>query len=195
MDSIPLLKRVREEGFERWAPRAAGDISEELGEHYGLPIDVASKAAGLVALARALNENRVAHAQFLAPHLEFPSAPLLMKRGVAREDVIRFIRELYWSGLIKADWDPDEHPRWPAGAPDSQGGQFAPKGEGGDDDDSATADGDASGGELLDVAAKLSARDRAYLDNYYGPVSALAQKYGVDPALVLGVGIESGFAS
>lgn len=27
-------------------------------------------------------------------------------------------------------WDPDEHPCWPAGSADSQGGQFAPNGEG-----------------------------------------------------------------
>src|SRR5579862_4727268 len=35
--------------------------------------------------------------------------------------------------LAKADeeWDPEKHPRWPAGADDSQGGRFAPKGEGG----------------------------------------------------------------
>ena len=32
----------------------------------------------------------------------------------------------YWSDLIK--WDTDEPPRWPAGAPDGQGGRFAPKG-------------------------------------------------------------------
>jgi hypothetical protein len=35
-------------------------------------------------------------------------------------------------GLAKAedDWDSDLHPRWPQGAPDSQGGRFAPKGDG-----------------------------------------------------------------
>jgi hypothetical protein len=41
----------------------------------------------------------------------------------------------------------------------------------------------------------LSARDKAYLDKYYDAVAALAKKYNVDPAIVLGVGIESGFAS
>jgi hypothetical protein len=39
------------------------------------------------------------------------------------------------------------------------------------------------------------ARDKAYLDRYYNAVSSLAKKYNVDPALVLGLGIESGFAS
>ncbi|HKV49327.1 MAG TPA: hypothetical protein VJN69_14635 [Candidatus Acidoferrales bacterium] len=41
----------------------------------------------------------------------------------------------------------------------------------------------------------LSARDKAYLDKYYRPVADLAKKYRVDPALVLGLGFESGFAS
>lgn len=41
----------------------------------------------------------------------------------------------------------------------------------------------------------LSDRDRAYLDKYYRPVADLAKKYRVDPALVLGLGFESGFAS
>ena len=36
---------------------------------------------------------------------------------------------------------------------------------------------------------------KAYLDKYYDAVNAQAKHYKVDPALVLGVGIESGFAS
>ncbi len=35
--------------------------------------------------------------------------------------------------LGEGGWDPAKHPRWPAGAPDSQGGQFAPGDESGDD--------------------------------------------------------------
>ena len=42
---------------------------------------------------------------------------------------------------------------------------------------------------------QLSPRDKAYLDKYYDAVAALAKEYNVDPALVLGVGVESGFAS
>lgn len=41
----------------------------------------------------------------------------------------------------------------------------------------------------------LSGRDKAYLDKYYEPVVHSAKKYNVDPALVLGLGFESGFAS
>ena len=41
----------------------------------------------------------------------------------------------------------------------------------------------------------LSPRDTRYLNLYYRPVSQSAPKYQVSPALVLGLGIESGFAS
>lgn len=67
-----------------------------------------------------------------------------MKKGVSScNDLIKFIRDLHWSGMIKGDWDPDEHPRWPAGAPDSQGGRFAPKGDGGEGNSSQTSLSDA----------------------------------------------------
>ena len=46
-----------------------------------------------------------------------------------------------------------------------------------------------------DAHCQLSSRDKAYLDAYYDAVSAWAKHYNVDPTLVLGVGIESGFAS
>jgi hypothetical protein len=41
----------------------------------------------------------------------------------------------------------------------------------------------------------ISKRDRAYLDKYYNAMAAKAKDYGVDPALPLGLGIESGFAT
>lgn len=42
---------------------------------------------------------------------------------------------------------------------------------------------------------QLSPRNKAYLDKYYDAVATLAKAYNLDPALVLGVGTESGFAS
>ncbi len=47
------------------------------------------------------------------------------------------------SGLLKADWDPAKHPRWPAGSPGGIGGEFAPAGvasDSGADADSASGD-------------------------------------------------------
>jgi hypothetical protein len=37
------------------------------------------------------------------------------------------MQQLRASGLLKADWDPRKHPRWPAGSPGSVGGEFAPR--------------------------------------------------------------------
>jgi hypothetical protein len=57
--------------------------------------------------------------------LNIPSGP---KAGsAAHAEFVKFVRELNASGLIKVDWDPGQHPRWPAHAPNSQGGRFAPK--------------------------------------------------------------------
>lgn len=44
------------------------------------------------------------------------------------DDASRLCHWLRASGLLKADWDPTQHPRWPAGSPDSIGGRFAPAG-------------------------------------------------------------------
>jgi hypothetical protein len=57
---------------------------------------------------------------------------------------------------------------------------------------------EAQGGQAQHDQARanhLSVRDKSYLGKYYNPVTVLAKRYDVDPALVLGVGIESGFAS
>jgi hypothetical protein len=131
--AIPILHRLRKSGEEVWQPRDCNELSSEVGEHYGLPIDISSKAGGLRAIANALNEGDVARAQIATVLLGIPDPPPLSKRAHSRERMIKLIRDLHWSGLIKADWDADEHPRWPAGSPDSIGGDFAPKGEGGDD--------------------------------------------------------------
>ncbi|MGB8365697.1 MAG: hypothetical protein WCE20_14395, partial [Rhizomicrobium sp.] len=53
----------------------------------------------------------------------------LAKNKPSRSELIKFIPGLHWSDLIK--WAPAEHPRWPAGTSDSQGGRFAPKGQDG----------------------------------------------------------------
>jgi len=36
--------------------------------------------------------------------------------------------QLRASSLLKEDWDPAKHPRWPAGSPGGVGGEFAPAG-------------------------------------------------------------------
>ncbi|WP_158818494.1 AHH domain-containing protein [Methylocapsa sp. S129] len=98
-----------------------------MSAQYDLPVDMSSKRGGLTAIAKALNEGDVVRAQVATVLLGIPHPPSLSKGAPSRQEMIELARELLWSGLLKADWDPDEHPRWPAGAPDSQGGQFAPK--------------------------------------------------------------------
>ncbi len=126
---VPLLKRSIANGVERWEPRECERLSKEITAQFGLPIDMSPKMGGVRAIANALNEGDIARAQIATVLLGIPDPPALSKGVGSRTDQIAFIRDLSWSGLIKAEWDPDEHPRWPAGAPDSQGGEFAPKGD------------------------------------------------------------------
>lgn len=130
--NILLLKRSLVAGRERWEPRDSGELSKAIGASFGIPIDMSSKMGGVRAISNALNEGDVARAQIATVLLgipDLPELPVLSKGACGPADLRKFVDELKWSGLLKADWDPDEHPRWPAGAPDSQGGQFAPKGD------------------------------------------------------------------
>jgi hypothetical protein len=67
----------------------------------------------------------LARAQIAAVLLGIPDPPQLSKGAAVPERTIKLIRDLHWSGMLK--WDPDEHPRWPAGQ--SDGGQFRTAGE------------------------------------------------------------------
>jgi hypothetical protein len=104
------------------------NLNRELRNCYGLPVEFDSKIAGLATVARALNRGDLLHAQIATLHLQIPDPPRLTKAPRSTEDIIELARQLKASGLLKADWDPTKHPRWPAGSPDSIGGQFAPVG-------------------------------------------------------------------
>jgi hypothetical protein len=124
MHSVPLLKRSEK---NQWEPRDCVGLSEDIGTLLGLPIDISSKIGGLRAISNALNKGNIAQAQIAAVLLGIPEAPSLKKNAHTKSEMIKFIRDLDWSGLIKADWDPVEHPRWPAGAPDSHGDNLHPR--------------------------------------------------------------------
>ncbi len=123
--AVPLLKRSRLHGNDHWEARNCQQLSKQLSSEFGLPIDLSSKMAGLDAVARALSDGDIARAQIATVLLAMPEPPALSKSARPRSEAVKLIRDLYWSDLLK--WDPDEHPRWAAGAADSQGGQFAPK--------------------------------------------------------------------
>jgi hypothetical protein len=173
LGAIPLLKRVGGRASQTWEPRSCEELSEEVGSEWSLPIDMSSKAGGLKAISRALNEGDVARAQIAAVLLRIPEAPKPTEGEHSQNDLIKFIRNLYQCDLIKADWDPDEHPRWPAGTPESQGGQFAPKDEG-DAGQSATADG-AVDRESSNEFLQYGADEGHFDDGVYRPDSDPAE--------------------
>jgi hypothetical protein len=73
----------------------------------------------------------VAHAQLVALHIRMPEPSALGKR-IDDSDLLKLVRGLRQAGLLSKDFDPEKHPRWPAGSPNSVGGQFSPAGgEGG----------------------------------------------------------------
>ena len=127
--AVPMLARTHKHGRDEWRPRDCDDLSKEMSAQYGLPVDMSSKRGGLRAIANAFNDGDMARAQVATLLLRMPNPPSLSKGAPSRQEMIKLAGELHWSGVLKADWDPDQHPRWPAHAPDSQGGQFAPKGD------------------------------------------------------------------
>lgn len=151
INGTPLLRRTDPLGREHWAPRNCEQLSDEISSEFGVPVDMSSKFGGLRAISNALNEGDVARAQIATVLLAIPDLPPFVKRVSSASAMLEFIRDLYLSGLVKADWDPDEHPRWPAGAPDSQGGQFAPGDDAVDhtDSDSVELDPTSSSPEQL----------------------------------------------
>ena len=120
--AVPLLSRVPSTGMNEWRPRDCDELSEEMSAQYCLPVDMSSKSGSLMAIAKALNDGDVARAQIVTVLMGIPDPPPLSKSEPSREQMIGLVRDIHWSAMLK--WDPDEHPRWPAGQ--SDGGQFRP---------------------------------------------------------------------
>ncbi len=113
-----------------WQPRSAADLNRDLSKQYGMFIEIEGKMSGLATVCRALNRNDLIHAQLAMLHLQIPDPPILTKSDSAPSEKIGLARALRASGLLKVQeaWDEEKHPRWPAGSPDSVGGQFAAAG-------------------------------------------------------------------
>lgn len=99
--AIPLLKRLNEDGCERWEPRDCAQLSKQIGSEFGLPIDMSSKRGGLKAICNALNDGDMIRAQIATVLLGIPDPPSPVKGKRSRDQMIKFIHDLRWSGLIK----------------------------------------------------------------------------------------------
>jgi hypothetical protein len=122
-----LLEGSRDHlGRPEWRPRALSDLNRDLGQRYGLPIDFSAKMSGVAAIARALGRGDLIQAQIGTLLLQIPDPPKLTKSGLSSSELAGLARQMQKSGLLKGDWDPAKHPRWPAKSPDGVGGQFAP---------------------------------------------------------------------
>lgn len=132
VDDVHLLE-VNQDQPGRWQPRPVSDLNRDLSDRYGLPVDCNAKIGGIASVARALNRGDILHAQIVALHLQFPDPPALTKAALNAGEIVDLARQLGASSPLKADWDPLKHPRWPAGAPGSIGGEFAPRGGVADD--------------------------------------------------------------
>jgi hypothetical protein len=141
--TTPLLEEVA----GTWRPRSQSELNHDLSRVYGLQIDVSRKLGGLSTVARALNDDDLAKAQIAALHLRLPGPPDLATSAQAQPvEFAALVRKLVESDLLEG-WDPDLHPRWPAGSQDSVGGQFAPQDGGG----AAASEGSADGPAMAQV--------------------------------------------
>jgi len=122
-----LLKETHDHlGRPEWRARALADLNRDLSMRYGLPIDFSAKMPALAAIARSLGCRDLVQAQIATLLLQIPDPSKLSKTDPTSGELTVLARQLRESGLLKADWDPAKHPRWPAESPDSVGGQFAP---------------------------------------------------------------------
>jgi hypothetical protein len=111
-------------GWQSWMPRAVSELNREITALSELPIDLTCKMNGLNAVARALNAGNIALAQVAMLNLRLPNLPDRQK-AAASASLLEIARGLWESGILKsAEFDPAKHPRWPQGAPASQGGRF-----------------------------------------------------------------------
>jgi hypothetical protein len=132
--AVPLIEPCHGcVGLKEFRPRPLAALNHDLSKRYGLPVDVSAKTAGLAAIAQALSRGDILHARIATLHLEMPDPPPLAKAAPSTTQVFALAKELRASGLLKADWDPAKHPRWPAGSPRGIGGEFAPAGAVGDE--------------------------------------------------------------
>ncbi|MDE1149427.1 MAG: hypothetical protein PW843_22970 [Azospirillaceae bacterium] len=105
-----------------WSPRPRAALDALLTAVIGGG-DVAQLYARLLPIARALNQGNLAQAVIGTQYLRLP--PISQVR--ARKALRRMGSGMVKSAVAKAAVDDPDHPGWPEGAPDGQGGEFRPK--------------------------------------------------------------------
>jgi hypothetical protein len=126
---VPILERLLgNDRSEQWRVRPAIDLNRDLSKRYVLPIDIGSKIERLAGIGRALDRGDLVYAMMATLHLDFPEPPDPTKSATGYRNAVDLSCRLKASGLLKADWDPNKHPRWPAGSAGGIGGEFAPAG-------------------------------------------------------------------
>ena len=162
LGGVPLMQRVFDRaGNGCLTPRPADDLSRECSILYGVPIDMAGKHSTLSTIANALNRGNLALAKIASVQMRLPDLP---RFSAADENIEKLAFLLRRGGLFKAEWDPTKHPRWPAGSPDGQGGEFSPADEGSDDiqSDPDVSDGRSSSQIVSDRCAEEWATARLF---------------------------------
>jgi hypothetical protein len=107
--SAPMLSRsLQADGVEVWVVRPTEELDHDLSARYGHAIDLTSKRGGLEGVARALQRGDMTLAKIGAVLLGFPDPPSLAKDTSARGS-LALAAQLFWSGLLKGDWDPSKH--------------------------------------------------------------------------------------
>jgi hypothetical protein len=125
--AVPLLEPCRNcAGFQKWRPRPMDEINRDLSKRYGVPVEFDAKLGALAAIACALDRGDLLHAHIATLHLQIPDPPPFANAAQSESEMLALAKQLRASGLLKRGWDPEKHPRWPAGSADGAGGRFAP---------------------------------------------------------------------
>jgi nucleic acid/nucleotide deaminase of polymorphic system toxin len=123
---VPLFKNAYlDNGHSALTVRPVAELNGELTARYRLPIDASSKLRSLALVAKALNRGDLAMAAIVAVQMQFPNPPFLAKGTETADELMRRALELRCSRLLKANWNPAQHPR--AETPPNPG-WFAPIG-------------------------------------------------------------------
>ena len=122
---VALLEKAAGTG---WGVRPLNQLNRELSERFCLPVNFAPKLPGISVVVSALEGGDIARAQVATLLMQIPEPPEFGAKAIPAAELYETALHLHAGGMLKTDWDPSKHPRWPASSPDGTGGEFAPAG-------------------------------------------------------------------